>query len=90
MIMFYLQEVNDTKIEKIRSVLATIDDMMEGEGMARAEGGSLDTSRDTLSEEEGAGSCQGERLSPLEEWNTLHRCVAQNRASIRLKESSIV
>ena len=82
--------MNDTKIEKIRSVLATIDDMMEGEGLTRAESGSLDTSRDTLSEEEGAASCQGERLSPLEEWNTLHRCREHNRNSIRLKESNIV
>ena len=33
---------------------------------------------------------EGERVSPLEEWNTLHRCVNMNRASIKLKESSIV
>ena len=33
---------------------------------------------------------EGERVSPLEEWNTLHRCVNLNRASIKLKESSIV
>jgi len=83
--LFYEQEVNDTKIAKIRCVLATIDHMMEGERS------SLDTSADTLSEEvETEVREERERVSPLEEWNTLHRCVRENRASIKLKESSIV
>ena len=94
------QEANESKTEKIRSVLATIEQMME-------EGRSID-SLDTLSEEEERGvregmmmreeeeekwverRGEGERVSPLEEWNTLHRCVNMNRASIKLKESSIV
>ena len=95
------QEANESKTEKIRSVLATIEQMME-------EGRSID-SIDTLSEEEERGvregmmrreeeeveekwerRGEGERVSPLEEWNTLHRCVNMNRASIKLKESSIV
>ena len=79
-------------------MLATIEQMME-------EGRSID-SVDTLSEEEERGvregmmireeeekwerRGEGERVSPLEEWNTLHRCVNLNRASIKLKESSIV
>ena len=78
--------------------MATIEQMME-------EGRSID-SVDTLSEEEERGvregmmireeeekwerRGEGERVSPLEEWNTLHRCVNLNRASIKLKESSIV
>ena len=78
--------------------MATIEQMME-------EGRSID-SIDTLSEEEERGvregmmrreeeekwerRGEGERVSPLEEWNTLHRCVNMNRASIKLKESSIV
>ena len=90
-----MQEANESKTEKIRSVLATIEQMME-------EGRSID-SVDTLSEEEERGVLkmgeeeekwsrrgEGERVSPLEEWNTLHRCVNMNRASIKLKESSIV
>ena len=94
-----MQEANESKTEKIRSVLATIEQMME-------EGRSID-SIDTLSEEEERGvregmmrreeeeekwerRGEGERVSPLEEWNTLHRCVNMNRASIKLKESSIV
>ena len=40
--------------------------------------------------EKGERRGEGERVSPLEEWNTLHRCVNLNRASIKLKESSIV
>ena len=97
-----MQEANESKTEKIRSVLATIEQMME-------EGRSID-SIDTLSEEEERGvregmmrreeeeeeeekwerRGEGERVSPLEEWNTLHRCGNMNRASIKLKESSIV
>ena len=96
-----MQEASESKTEKIRSVLATIEQMME-------EGRSID-SIDTLSEEEERGvregmmrreeeeveekwerRGEGERVSPLEEWNTLHRCVNMNRASIKLKESSIV
>ena len=87
--------MNDTKIEKIRSVLQTIDNMVEVEGRR----GDLDSSQDTLSdqveresEREREQERNRERISPLEEWNTLHRSVREHqaRASIKLKESSIV
>ena len=81
-------------------MLATIEQMMEeGRSIDSVDTLSEEEERGVregmmIREEEEEGKWErrgeGERVSPLEEWNTLHRCVNLNRASIKLKESRIV
>ena len=73
-------------MEEGRSI-DSVDTLSEEEERGVREGMMI---REEEEEEKWERRGEGERVSPLEEWNTLHRCVNLNRASIKLKESSIV
>ena len=73
-------------MEEGRSI-DSVDTLSEEEERGVREGMMI---REEEAEEKWERRGEGERVSPLEEWNTLHRCVNLNRASIKLKESSIV
>ena len=68
--------VSDEKIEPVKTVVSEDD---------------LNSSMESVpTQVVSVGSDTGERMSPLEEFNTLHRHTDTVRKSIKLKESSIV
>jgi len=71
--------------QEIKNVLRTIDKMVY-----EAANNESSKKKSTNSDIESIGNSINERLSPLEEFNTLHKHVDGVRASIKLKESHIV
>jgi len=71
--------------QEIKNVLRTIDKMVY-----EAANNESSKKKSTNSDIDNIGNSTNERLSPLEEFNTLHKHVDGVRASIKLKESHIV
>ena len=79
------QSKEETEISKVlKSIDVLVHDHKE------AFGANSDENRENEKSKELKKDVMIERLSPLEEFNTLHNYVKEIRASIRLRESNVV